>query len=277
MAKRKAARKIADDPTKTIAIRSTWNAAFTRRYRALKGDINRFILKSERTTNVAFDFQSDPRSVAEFLVWLQGRIDARIFDNAATAEDLWQNRFIDRSYQRGARVARIELRKQGAPLGQLLEGIAPAPIAIGTAQPALSFGLVGTGLTQPIHLSALQVLYTRDFAQLRGITNAMSQQISRVLVDSVERGLGAAETARGINDRVDKIGLTRSKLLARTESVRAYNLSTINESEDLAERTGAEIKYEWLTAQDDKVRDVHVGRNRKVFSKDRALQLIGEP
>ncbi|MCK5641213.1 MAG: hypothetical protein KAJ19_10460 [Gammaproteobacteria bacterium] len=272
-----------DDPTRTLGIRTKWQAENTRRFRALKGDINRFILKDESivinesiVTNKTFDFASDPQSVAEFMVWLQGRIDARIFDNKDTAQDVWQNKYINRSYQRGVRVAKMELRKQAVPLGMILEDIQPAPIAFGTATPALGIGPV-IGLTAPIHLDAIQRLYQRDFAKLKGITAEMSGEISRVLVESIEQGLGAREIAKNINDRVDKIGLSRSKLLARTETPRAYNIATVMEGEDVKRRTGIGIKYEWLTVGDEKVRHAHALRNRVIYTKRRALELIGEP
>lgn len=266
-----------DDPTRTLGIRTRWESENARRFRALKGDINRFVLKSERTvTNKKFDFESDPQSVAEFMVWLQGRIDARLFDNKDSAQEMWQNKYINRSYQRGVRVAQMELRKQAVPLGMILEDIQPAPIAFGTATPALGIGPV-VGLTAPIHLDAIQLLYQRNFAKLKGITAEMSGEISRVLVESIEQGLGAAETAKNINERVDKVGLSRAKTVARTETVRAYNVGTIMEGDDFERRTGIEVKYEWLTREDSKVRDTHQVRNHVIFEKEQALQLIGEP
>lgn len=267
-----------DDPTRTITIRKNWNAQFTKRYRALKGDINRFILRSETgliQLNQAFDFTSDITSVGEFLAWLQMRIDTRIFDNATRAADMWQNIFVAQAYERGTRIAAFELAKQGLTVEQvLLAGVQPAAI-LGTATPSLGAGF--TAFAQPIHLDAIQILYTRDFAALKGITDEMSKQIARVLTDGVEQGIGARELAKNINNRVDKIGLTRSKLLARTESVRSYNVATINEGIVLGQTTGETVGFEWITAGDEIVRSTHRVRNRVIYTPERARVLIGEP
>ena len=65
--------------------------------------------------------------------------------------------------------------------------------------------------------------------------------------------------------------------LARTETVRAYNVGTVREGDDFESRTGIEVKYEWLTREDSKVRDTHQVRNHVIYEKEQALQLIGEP
>lgn len=265
---------VRDDPTHTVVIRKRWIAQFNKRYRALKGDINRYILHSEITTNQAFDFKSDVGSVVDFMAWLQTRIDKRIFDDIIDPSAMWQNVYINQAYERGVRTATAQLRKQGVNISTAIAGATPA-ITLGTATVAL-----GTGLSfssQPIHLDAIQLLYTRDFAALKGVTQTMSGQIARALTDGIEQGLGARQIAKDINDRVDKVGLTRSKLIARTETVRAYNVSVINQSVVVANDTGLEIKLLWKTAGDEKVRNTHAHRNGLLYEPERAFALIGEP
>lgn len=256
-----------DDPTRTLTIRKRWISDFSARYRRLKGDINRFILNSVTVINQPFDFALDPQRVADFLGFLQARIDARIFDGKTTPVDFWQNQYILQAYNRGITIAQIDLKKQG---------ITPQarPISIiGTAFPSLGASTLGL----PIHQDAIQLIFTRDFAQLRGITSQMSASIARVLTSGIEQGLGARELAKNINDRVDKVGLTRSKLLARTETVRSYNIATINEGRIVELDTGVEIRQEWITAGDERVRSTHAQRNRKIFEPEVAARLIGEP
>lgn len=261
------------DPTRTIMIRRRWIADFTRRYRALARDVNGFILRSETTVidslvvNVPFNFAQDAQRVADFLAFLQQRIDVRIFDNFTNHDGFWQNQYTLRAYNRGVNIAQIELAKQG---------LRPTPrpfLFSGTAVPSLG----ATTLGVPIHQDALQLIWGRDFAELKGITGTMSGQIARVLTQGIEEGAGAAELARAITNRIDKIGLTRSKLLARTETVRAYNVATINETLQIEEETGADINQEWVTSGDARVRSTHAARNGKIFEPNVARSLIGEP
>lgn len=301
--------KFPDDPTKTVAIRRRWISQFSLRFRALKGRINKLLLKGDESgiavptvdpqTLVAndlthkgfdnvvwisnkiianqFEFTSDATAVTEFMGWLQLQIDQLLFTNDATPGAIWQNKFIDQSYIRGINRSKADLRKLGLT-ADLLQGLSPAQI-IGTATPNFGIG-IGAGLgsiTAPIHLDAIQLLYIREFNALKGITGEMSKQISRVLVEGIEQGLGIKDMAKNINNRVDKIGLVRSKLLARTESARAYNIGIVNEFQDVADRLDIEALYEWITAGDDFVRDTHEERNGQIYTRDEALTLIGEP
>jgi len=267
---------MATDPTKTKVIRQQWITQFNVRYRKLKGDINRFILHGQTTvTNQAFEFGTSAQAVLEFLAFLQTQIDDRIFDNALVPGDMWQNQYIERAYTRGVHVGAIELRRQGiTDIPQAIQGVSIAQV-VGTATPSLGAAFVP--ITNPIHLDAIQLIYTRDFVALQGITNEMSKQIARVLTDGIEQGFGAAKLAKLINDRVDKIGVTRSRLMARTETVRAYNVAKINESVILSAETGVDIMQEWVTSGDERVRNTHAHRNGVIYTDEQARALIGEP
>jgi len=95
-------------------------------------------------------------------------------------------------------------------------------------------------------------IYTRTFNELKGITDAMDQQISRELAEGLARGDGPEVMARRINDRVDKVGLSRARTLARTETIRAHHSATIQEYRN-AGVEGVKIKAEWSTAGDGNV------------------------
>lgn len=272
------------DPTGTVTIRKEWITQFNKRYGKLKKDITRLLTKPTGpslgfTFNQDFEFTSDAKSVISFMTWLEDKINTIIYDQANSAADMWQNIYIDRSYIRGLRDSRATLNKlQVGQLPLFLEDIQPVNL-VGTATPsiAITFGTTARLIDQPIHLDAIQILYTRDFAALKGINETMSGQIARVLTEGVEQGQGGAVLAKRINDRVNKIGLTRSRLLARTESVRAYNIGVIKQGEDFSDQFDIEVKYLWTTSQDERVRNTHAVRNGIVYSKDRAFALIGEP
>lgn len=273
------------DPTKTVGIRKRWIVQFNKRFTQLKGRINRLLIKGEEgaipvpflvngniVTN-QFEFTNDATSVAEFMAWLQLQIDDLLFTNNANPSTIWQNKFIDQGYSRGVKRSKAELRKLGITAEQL-QGITAAEI-IGTATPSL--GVAATQVLSPIHMDAIQLLYIREFDALKGITSEMSKQISRVMVEGIEQGLGIRDIAKNINNRVDKIGITRSKLLARTETARAYNIGTINEFDSVAKLAGVPTEFEWITAGDIDVRETHEDRNGVIFSKEEAFKLIGEP
>lgn len=280
------------NPTRTKGITKRWITQFNKRYGLLVKKINNLLLNGddggipvplvdpitlEPIINQDFVFESNPVSVMRFMAWLQLQIDAVIIGTGATPQSNWQNQYINQAYIRGVGASKAQLRALGITASQF-EGIAAADI-VGTAQASLLSGLSFDQMLElgPLHLESIRNIYTRDFTQLRGITDTMSQQIARVLTDGIEQGLSVKEIARNITNRVNKIGLTRSKLLARTETVRSYNIGLINEGDQFSELTGEETKYQWKDSDDSRVRPVHVRRDGNIYDKQTALRLIGEP
>lgn len=272
--------KLKKDPTKTVGVRKRWAAQFNKRYKLLKSRIHHLLLKGDTggvtmpmVINQEFEYTNDPQQAAKFMLWLQTQINQIFFANDASASNIWQNEYIDQSYTRAIKRTKAELRKLGVTPALLAE--AQAANIIGTAAP--NFGMGMELIQGPIHLDAINILYMRAFNDLKGITDEMSKQINRIMVEGIEQGWGIRELARNINDRVDKIGITRSRLLARTETVRAYNIGSIKEFEAVSQRVGVEALYQWETAGDDRVRSSHEARHNKVYTKEQAFKLIGEP
>src|SRR4030067_1119000 len=105
-------------------------------------------------------------------------------------ESFWMNIYILSAYQRGVLRAAAELKKRGIPyLFLSLEEI----------------------FMSPFHADAVALLYTRSFNELKGITDEMDKQISRVLAEGLANGENPRKIAYDIVDRVDKIGITRAR------------------------------------------------------------------
>jgi SPP1 gp7 family putative phage head morphogenesis protein len=97
----------------------------------------------------------------------------------------------------------------------------------------------------PMHADALALLFARNFTDLKGITDEMSAQIARVLTKGLSSGVGPREVAKMIAGRVDKIGIVRGELLARTEIIRAHAEATLNRYQDFGiEGVTGEVKIE---------------------------------
>ena len=226
--------------------------------------------------NNAYDFGNDTSKLNEFMKFLEGQINKIIYDGATGPEDIWQNKYILQSYTRGLDYATAKI-KQALP-AQQYQQLEAANIMF--PQPALastSIGLVPVAVSRPLHLDALQLIYSRDFSDLEGITTAMSTQISRQITTGMQEGKGINEIARLITDRVDKIGATRAKLMARTESIRAYNISGANEGKRVGDDIGKTPYYIWITTLDGRERDSHELRNLKRYTYEEYIALLGEP
>lgn len=121
----------------------------------------------------------------------------------------------------------------------------------------------------PVHRQTLETLYTRTFSELRGITESMGQQISRELADGVSRGIGPEAMARNLSDRVDKVGLHRGRVLARTETIRAHADASLNRFEQFGiDRVGG--RAEWQTADDARVCPICLGLEGQIVPIEEA-------
>jgi len=208
-----------------------------------------------------FDFPDDGDKVDAFLRWLQEAEDDEVLEvfERTNAGDVarrneWQNVYVRRAYSKGAKYGNARLREQGLDVDAV------------DAQALFN---------KPIHADALGILHTRNFRELQGITEAMDQQISRTLADGFSQGFNSRKMAREVNDRVDKIGLTRARTLARTETIHAHSESTLNRYEQImgpdAEVTG---RAEWETAGDSRVCPICAGLEGTTRSLDDARGLI---
>lgn len=210
-----------------------------------------------------FDFPRSNEKVAAFMDWLRqeqqaGGINLVMPETAriGAIDDRWANVYIDTAYQQGIRRGRAELKKQGI---DTLDDTDPTQ--------ALK------GFNNPVHADRVGLAYTRVYSDLNGITAEMDKQISRVLAQGIAEGLNPREMARQIVDRVDKIGITRARALARTETVRAHHQANIQEFKN-AGIEEVEVVAEWVTAGDDRVCPICEPLNGKIYTIDAAEGML---
>lgn len=270
------------DPTRTIGVTKRWIAQSNKRFRALKKAIRRQLTEPNPEDTFlanAFEYENNPQAITDFMDWLQGQIDDQML--TGTASDNWQNQFIEQSYDKGFARAQVDMRKAGI-IPKARPGAVPPPI-VGTAVPSIAVTvgggaeLLGTAAA-PLHRAAIQTLYIREFQSLKGVTDEMSKQIARALVEGVEQGLNAREIAANVVDRVDSIGSSRAKTIARTETSRAYNSAVIAEGETVSRALDVDVLYAWITAGDDRVREKHEDWGEGgPYTAEEAQRMIGEP
>lgn len=229
------------DPTQTTTLRQRFEGEAARRFRWIKGQINRAVIEQDgfglKANRGQFEFERSGDKVASFMDWLkqQERLGILEISRGATAvgagERAWSDVYVRSAYQRGMAQSAAELRRKGAD-------VAPE--------------WVSDAFTRPFHVDRAGLSATRTFEQLRGITDTMSQQISRVLAEGLTQGKGPMDIARSMNERVDKVGITRARMLARTEIINAHADASLNVYEE-AGVMGVDAKAEFVTAQDDAV------------------------
>lgn len=259
-----AARK---DPTHTTRVRIQFEQNINARFRRLKGIIRKALLDQDVMgvkTNAtvpgtrAFEFLRSGDKVAAFMTWLKAQEDDLIFDIrvgtpvASASNQHWANVYIDTAYQKGLASAATQLRKGGVEVEQRW---------------------IDSAFFRPVHADRIGLIYTRVYTELVGITEAMDQQVSRVLAQGIAEGRGMMDIARSINERVDAIGRTRARTLARTEVISAHAEASLNSYQE-AGLEGVRVQAEWTTAGDDQVCPDCQALEGKTYKMDEARGLI---
>ncbi len=289
------------DPTRTATLRNRYAREMRKRFRWLRGIIRDAVVEKDvfgiagghegiavnklqvyadsGLHNRAFDFPRQSQKVNAFMEWLQGRVDRGILEVrdrnrvGDSIDQTWQNIFLEDSYKRGVIRGNYELRQGGFPGVQTLD----------------ARGGINAVMGLPMHVDRLGVLYTRAFNDLKGITDAMDTQISRVLAQGLADGDGPRLIARKLSATVggtstQGLGITdtlgrfipaerRAEILARTEIIRAHHHGMMQEYRNWGVE-GVEVQAELRTAGDDRVCPDCEGLEGQVYSLDEAQNLI---
>jgi SPP1 gp7 family putative phage head morphogenesis protein len=264
------------DPTGTTGIRRKFEADLVRRFQKVKSLIRQsllindafglqknqlgdsqpaFVTDAQALPVKAFAFERPAEKIDRFMQWLKEAQNENILEvqgGQGIGKSKWANTYIDSAYIKGVRDAGAKMRKGGASVAE---------------------SWVEQSFMRPIHADRLALAYTRAYNDLQGITDEMDKQISRILAQGLGEGKGPAEIARQLAERVDKIGITRAKVLARTEVVSAHAEASLNSYEE-AGIEGVEVEAEWTTAGDDAVCPICESMEGKIYKISEARGMI---
>jgi len=254
------------DPTRTITLRRYFVNQFNARFNAISMLIKMSVIDNDcfnlkpSTFSTAdpigqtgwksrlmplkrgpYAFERTAEKIQWFLDWLHQEESKSVFEIMHYAnlgsgvEPIWANIYIREFYKKGIRWGRDNLNAAGTK--------PKLPTDSDSIQ--LSMG-------QTEHVDRLGAIYTRTFTDLKGITATMDAQMSAVLAEGLRKGDNPRVIAKSLINRVDKMAKYRATLVARTESIRAHHVASIQEYRN-AGVTGVEVQSEWSTAGDDRV------------------------
>jgi SPP1 gp7 family putative phage head morphogenesis protein len=184
--------------------------------------------------NTRYAFETDAKKLTAFQEWLQQQMADDLI--SISLEGSKTTAYVRSAYKKAALDAYIKAN----PLkgGDFFKG--------GKAE------FLRQAFDSPIALDRVELLATRSFENLKGITAQMSADLNRIFADGVAHGKNPKVIAREIRDNVTGIDYKRAKRIARTEIVHAYAEGSL----DSYERLGIEevsAMVEWSTAGDDRV------------------------
>lgn len=268
------------DPSGTSGIRRRYEADLVKRFKRIRALIYEAVVKNdvlgqgvsaqmfqksfsptmlardEAPPAQAFAFRQSGEKVGSFMAWLKQQQNEGILQvTTGTAHGVgaeWQQTYIRAAYTKGVRDAGERMRESGADV---------------------SDRWISAAFDRPIHADRIGLAYVRAFDDLEGITAEMDRQISRTLASGLAGGKGPMAIAREITSRVDAIGITRARLLARTEVMRAHSQATVASYRE-AEAEGVRVMAEFSTSGDDQVCEVCAALEGKEYTLDQAESLL---
>lgn len=286
------------DPTETLTLRKQFSLQMSNRFTAIKRASNTSIatndcfglLENPKPFLVAkvvppstswkndivpigvrrFEFRTDPEKIKGFMDWLREMEEYGIFqlsyrpDVGPGIEPVWSNLYIQDAYRHGILWARYNLKRNREVTEEL--NISPAEISTDPSS-------VNKAFNQPIHADRVGTLYSRVYSDLKGITEALDVDVTRILASAMISGMHPSAIAREIANKIDSVGKHRSIILARTEIIRAHHLASIQEYRNAGVRH-VQVKAEWYTSRDSKVCPLCEPNDKKIYDLDEVEELI---
>jgi SPP1 gp7 family putative phage head morphogenesis protein len=203
-----------------------------------------------------YQFLTTPQKLKQFQNWLDQQVKAGLLQVTGNQNKPWTSTYVESAWRKGMVRAYMDVHK-----GELA---AKLPWYRGSGEQ-----FVTDAFLQPELMSKVELLATRAFEGMKGVTATMSTQMSRILADGMSRGAGPAEIARQMRKTISTLSRDRAMTIARTEIIHAhaegqldgYKLMGISE-------VSAEV--EWSTAGDELVCPKCDELNGEVYSIDEA-------
>jgi SPP1 gp7 family putative phage head morphogenesis protein len=238
------------DPSRTMLLQTKFANELAARQEWLKEQVTKHILHEDSyglgkpVANADYQFLTDSGKLKAFSSWLQDQIDAGVLmgTGQTDAADPLTIKYIQSAYKQGVTRAYLD-----AHSGDL----ATDPDFYNKSAEAFLAESMGS----PIAIEQVQLLATRTFEEMKGLTNTEKTQLNRILADGLANGSHADEVARDMTDQIDGLTRTRANVIARTEIVRAHAEGQLDSYQKLDPTKQLGVEAEWSTADDDLVCD----------------------
>lgn len=271
------------DPTHTTTLRESFIRAFRKRFAKLQRAVRELIVDQDAfglkqndfglptvkaaaaaapfVVNTRFAFTTDKEKVQAFREWLQGQIDADILEvDAANAGAPWTATYIGSAYKQGLNRAYADINS--------VANATNLDFYAGTKNQFLL-----DAFNAPEAVSKLELLGTRSFESLKGISDQMASQLNVILADGLSHGRAPLIIAKTMTDEIANVSRVRAERIARTEIINAHAEGQL----DAFERLGVEevgVLAEWRTAGDERVCKLCSSLEGAILTIDEARGLL---
>jgi SPP1 gp7 family putative phage head morphogenesis protein len=208
-----------------------------------------------------FEFTTDANKLKAFNEWFKQQVDANVFSVAPGTDPTkpWTAEYVESAYRKGLFNAYMSARDPELGLEEV------------GGQTSESF--MRSAFNQPEVRSKIELLATRSFEQLKGITAQMGSDMNRILAQGMADGSNPRTIAREMQARIGKLTRQRAEVIARTEVIHSHAEGQLDAFDKLGVKELG-IMAEWSTAGDDRVCPFCLEREGKIYTVDEARGLI---
>ena len=243
------------DPGRTLTLRRSFSLAIRRRLVNLAKVVVKFVdtddslglKRSEIVTDLLNnadpgDIGSNTEKLAAFQKWFRDQVRKGILEVDADTDPKapWTSEYVRKAYLKGSNKGYEQVKKQ-SKVTQELGVFASTKLQIVTEQ----FRASET-------VSKLELLAQRAYTKLKGITEEMDAEMTRILVEGLVGGTHPHKIAQEMVLRIKGMTEERANRIANTEIMYAHTEGQL----DMFERLGIKevgLEVEWLTAGDSRV------------------------
>lgn len=178
---------------------------------------------------------SDVQKAEQFALWLEENVKG-----VQASVEYWRQ-YAEEAFSKGAARSWDDVNK-----GIIAEGTPKFAVLSGRKTEFMSILL-----RQPPIRDKILSLANRSFTHLKGVTQQMSVDMNRVLLDGLIQGKNPRSVAKDLKAVSDKL-VKRAETIARTETIRAHAEGQLDSMESLGLEK-ISVMVEWSTAGDDRV------------------------
>lgn len=242
------------DPTRTQGLRESFAKELRKRFRRIKGDLLKLIVDEDAfglkpmnnqapTINQRWRFRTSAQKTQDFLTWLRSQLQTQFL--GADDREVWE-RYVQQGFRQGAGRSFDDFKRSLARRGRASRLQQQMGFYQGTREEFLR-----SAFRRPVSVEKVQLLTSRVFTDLQGVTDALSTKMTRTLADGLTQGVSPLSLVKSLADDLD-IHEMRAETIARTEIVRAHAEGQLEALEELGvEEVG--VTVEWDTARDGRV------------------------
>lgn len=121
-------------------------------------------------------------------------------------------------------------------------------------------------LTSPEYARRFEIIAARAFESMKGFAGQAANDLGRILGEGVALGQSPRTIARDIRKTFDQIHGYRALRIARTEVNNSFKEARYEETKDVRDRLGLEVRVMHVSALVENTRHSHAARHGKIYT-----------